>query len=77
MGQFSGAIQTGYFILAVRAVGLAAGPMGGFDKAGLNAEFFPDGRWRSLLVVNIGHPGADAWRDRLPRLGHPEVIRWA
>jgi len=77
MGQFSGAIQTGYFILAVRAVGLAAGPMGGFDKAGLDAEFFPDGRWRSLLVVNIGHPGADAWRDRLPRLGHPEVIRWA
>ena len=76
MGQFNAAIQAGYFILAVRANGLAAGPMGGFDKAGLDAEFFPDGRWKSFLVVNIGHPGENAWRDRLPRLEAPEVIRW-
>ena len=57
--RFSGALQAGYFLLAVRARGLAAGPMGGFDRDGLDAEFFPDGRWKSVLVVNIGHPGAD------------------
>ncbi|MCU1478948.1 MAG: malonic semialdehyde reductase [Subtercola sp.] len=75
--EFNSALQAGYFILAVRALGLAAGPMGGFDKAALDAEFFDDGRWRSILVVNIGHPGDDAFRDRLPRLEHSEVLRWA
>jgi 3-hydroxypropanoate dehydrogenase len=77
VGSFSAALQVGYFILAVRAAGLAAGPMGGFDKAGLDADFFPDGRWKSLLVVNIGHPGADPWFDRLPRLEDQDAIRWA
>jgi 3-hydroxypropanoate dehydrogenase len=77
MGGFSAAMQAGYFVLAVRAAGLAAGPMGGFDKEALDADFFPDGRWRSLLVVNIGHPGSDPWFDRLPRLGHDTAVHWA
>ncbi|HKS99623.1 MAG TPA: hypothetical protein VJT31_08865 [Rugosimonospora sp.] len=64
--RFSGAMQAGYFILAIRAHGLAAGPMIGFNASGLDAEFFPDGRWRSFLVVNIGHPGENAWLQRLP-----------
>jgi 3-hydroxypropanoate dehydrogenase len=75
--QFSGALQAGYFLLAVRAHGLAAGPMAGFDAAGLDAEFFPDGRWKSVLVVNIGHPGPDPWFGRLPRLDHTDAIKWA
>ena len=75
--RFSGALQAGYFLLAVRAHGLAAGPMGGFDADALDADFFPDGRWKSILVVNIGHPGKDPWYGRLPRLGHPDVIKWA
>jgi 3-hydroxypropanoate dehydrogenase len=54
--------------------GLAAGPMAGFDAAGVDAEFFPDGRYKTLLVVNIGVPGPDAWFDRLPRLEHDEVV---
>jgi 3-hydroxypropanoate dehydrogenase len=77
VGTFSAALQAGYFIMAVRASGLAAGPMGGFDAAGIDAEFFPDGRWTSTLVVNIGHPGADAWFERLPRLDHDAVVDWA
>jgi 3-hydroxypropanoate dehydrogenase len=75
--NFNGALQAAYFILAVRARGLAAGPIIGFDRAGVNAAFFPDGRWHAILVVNIGHPGENAWRERLPRLDHDEVIRWA
>ena len=75
--RFSGALQAGYFLLAVRAHGLAAGPMAGFDAAGLDAEFFPDGRWKSVLVVNIGHPGPDPWFGRLPRLDHTDAIKWA
>lgn len=76
-GEFNTALQIGYFLLAVRAQGLAAGPMAGFDRAGVDAEFFPDGRWRSRLVVNIGHPGESPWFDRLPRLDEPDVLRWA
>ena len=75
--RFSATLQAGYFIMAVRAVGLAAGPMGGFDAEALDADFFPDGRWKSILVVNIGHPGENPWFGRLPRLRHDDVIRWA
>ena len=76
-GRFNAALQAGYFILAVRALGLAAGPMTGYDAAGLDAEFFPGGRYKSILVVNIGHPGENPWHGRLPRLGHEDVISWA
>ena len=76
-GRFNASLQAGYFLLAVRALGLAAGPMAGFDSAAVDEEFFPGGRWRSILVVNIGHPGENAWFDRLPRLGSKDVITWA
>jgi 3-hydroxypropanoate dehydrogenase len=75
--RFNATLQAAYFLLSVRAHGLAAGPMAGFDSEAVDEEFFPDGRWKSILVVNIGHPGEDAWFDRLPRLDHDEVIRWA
>ena len=75
--EFNSALQAGYFVLAVRALGLAAGPMKGFDPAGVDAEFFPDGRWRSILVVNIGHADEDSYRPRGARLAHDEVVAWA
>jgi len=75
-GTFNATLQAGYFILSVRAHGLAAGPMSGFDVDGVNAEFFPDGRWRALLVVNIGHPGEGAWGARLTRLADGDVVKW-
>jgi 3-hydroxypropanoate dehydrogenase len=73
-GRDGAFLQAGYFLLGVRAAGLAAGPMGGFDAAGVDAEFFPDGRTRSVMVVNIGRPGPDAWLDRLPRLDYDTVV---
>lgn len=76
-GRFSASLQIGYFLLAVRAVGLAAGPMAGFDRNGVDREFFPDGRFNSLLVVNIGHPGDSPWFDRLPRLPQDTAVQWA
>ena len=75
--KFNATLQAGYFLLAVRAMGLAAGPMGGFDAAGIDKEFFADGTWSSILVVNIGKPGPEAWRDRLPRLDYQEAVRLA
>ena len=67
-------LQVGYFIIGVRAAGLAAGPMTGFDNAGVDAEFFADKPWRSLVVVNVGKPGENPWFDRLPRLDFDQVV---
>ncbi|GAB3578931.1 malonic semialdehyde reductase [Amycolatopsis endophytica] len=67
-------LQVGYFIIGVRAAGLAAGPMTGFDGAGIDAEFFADRKWKSLVVINVGKPGDNPWFDRLPRLDYDEVV---
>ena len=72
--ELNATLQVAYFILAVRAAGLAAGPMTGFDAAALNEAFFADGEHRVLAVVNIGKPGPEAWMDRLPRLDFDEVV---
>jgi 3-hydroxypropanoate dehydrogenase len=77
MARFNSTLQIGYFLLAARAHGLAAGPMAGFDHDAVTAEFYPGGREKALLVVNLGHPGPDAWYPRLPRLDHADVVRWA
>lgn len=74
--RFNATLQIGYFLLAVRAAGLAAGPMTGFDAVGVDATFFPDGRYRSLVVVNIGHAAPEAWFDRLPRPDYEQVVRF-
>jgi 3-hydroxypropanoate dehydrogenase len=75
--RFNGAIQAGYFILAVRAAGLAAGPMLGFDAAAVDAEFFPDQNYKTILVVNVGKPGENPWFPRNPRLKHEDMVQYA
>lgn len=72
--SFNGALQLGYFIVGVRAAGLAAGPMTGFDAAGLESEFFPAGNQKVIAVVNIGHPVEGAFRPRAPRLEFEQVV---
>ncbi|HEY9437353.1 MAG TPA: malonic semialdehyde reductase [Streptomyces sp.] len=67
------ALQAAYFIVGIRAAGLAAGPMTGFDAAGVEKEFL-DGDHSVLMVVNIGKPGENAWFPRLPRLAYDKVV---
>lgn len=73
----SGTLQAGYFILALRALGLDAGPMAGFDNAKVDAEFFPDGRYRSNILVNIGYGDASKLYPRGERFAHREVATFA
>jgi len=73
--RLNATLQVGYFILGVRAAGLAAGPMTGFDAAGLEQEFFAGTGQRVLAVVNIGRPGPDASFPRSPRLDLEDVVR--
>jgi 3-hydroxypropanoate dehydrogenase len=64
----SGTLQVGYFILALRALGLDAGPMGGFDAAKVEAEFFPEGKIKANVVINIGYGDDKKLFPRNPRL---------
>jgi len=66
-------LQMGYFILAARALGLDCGPMGGFDRAKTDAEFFPDGRLISLFLIIIGYLDDSKGFPRLPRLEPAEI----
>jgi 3-hydroxypropanoate dehydrogenase len=75
MASLSAHLQAGYFILAARSLGLDAGPMGGFDKQKVDATFFPDGEWKSFLVVNLGHGDPNKLFPRLPRLEFAEAGR--
>lgn len=70
-------LQAGGFILAVRAAGLDAGPMGGINTAGIDAEFFAGTALRTFMVVNIGHVAVDGAFPRSPRLGFDEAVTLA
>ena len=66
-------LQGAYMILAARAAGLDCGPMSGFDAAKVNAEFFPDGKWKANFVCNLGHGDASKQHPRAPRLDFEEA----
>ncbi|MGM7666615.1 malonic semialdehyde reductase [Microbacterium sp. A93] len=68
-------LAAGYFMLAVRAQGLAAGPMTGWDFDGVDADFNAGTTWNAFMVVNVGKPGADAWFPRLPRLDEELAVQ--
>jgi 3-hydroxypropanoate dehydrogenase len=69
----NGTLQVAYFILALRAVGLDAGPMTGFDNAAVDAEFFPGGQIKSNVLINIGYGDAEKLFPRSPRLAYGEI----
>ena len=66
-------LEGAYFILAARALGLDCGPMSGFDAAKLNAEFFPDGKWKSNFLCNLGYGDSTKLFPRNPRLSFDEA----
>jgi 3-hydroxypropanoate dehydrogenase len=68
-------MQVAYFLIGVRAIGLAAGPMTGFDAAAVDRDLLAGTTLNSLAVVNLGHPAEGAFRPRAPRLDASEVLR--
>lgn len=69
----NGTLQGAYFLLALRALGLDAGPMSGFDQAKVNAEFFPGGRVKSNFLIAIGYGDPEKLYPRGPRLAFEEM----
>lgn len=70
-------LQAGYFILAARAHGLDVGPMGGFDASKVDAEFFPDGARKTILLVSLGYGDDSKLFPRNPRLDYEEIATFA
>jgi len=66
-------LQGGYLILAARALGLDAGPMSGFDKAGVEREFFPGETIRVNFLCNLGYGDPAKLFPRNPRLAFDEA----
>lgn len=75
MADLNASLQVAYLIMGVRAAGLAAGPMTGFDAEGIRKEFFgAESTQKPIVVMNIGKPGPDAWFDRMPRMEYEQVF---
>ncbi len=66
-------LQGAYMMLAARSLGLDCGPMSGFNAATLDAEFFPDGRWKSNFLFNVGYGTDENLYPRNPRLDFDEA----
>ena len=71
----NGTLGGAYFIIAARALGLDCGPMSGFDIAKVDAEFFPDGRWKTNFLINLGHGDDSKLFNRNPRLAFDEAYK--
>jgi 3-hydroxypropanoate dehydrogenase len=70
----NGSLQGAYLILAARALGLDTGPMSGFDNAGVDQEFFPNGQIKSNFLCALGYGDASVLLPRLPERGHSEAL---
>ena len=68
-------LQGAYLMMAARGLGLDCGPMSGFDQPKVNAEFFPDGKWKANFLCNIGYGDPSKLFPRNPRLSFEEACR--
>ncbi|MEM7768662.1 MAG: malonic semialdehyde reductase [Pseudomonadota bacterium] len=76
----NGTLQSAYFLVAARALGLDTGPMSGFDNAGVDREFFEsqDGEmkhWKSNWICNLGYGSTEGLFERSPRMTFDEACK--
>lgn len=64
----NGTLQGAYLMIAARALGLDCGAMSGFDNAVVDKTFFPDGRFKSNFLCNIGYGDESKIFARSPRM---------
>ncbi len=71
----NGTLQGGYLIVAARALGLDAGPMSGFDNAGVDREFFAGTSVKSNFLCNLGYGDPAGLFPRSPRFAFEEIAK--
>ena len=69
----NGSMRGAYFIIAARALGLDCGPMSGFDKEGVDNEFFRDTNIKSNFLCNLGYGDKTKLFERSPRFKFNEI----
>lgn len=74
-GLRNSSLQGAYLILAARALGLDSGAMSGFNNAAVDAAFFPDGKWKSNFLINLGYGDSSGNWPRGPRLPFHAMAR--
>ncbi len=75
----NGTLQSAYFLMAARALGLDCGPLSGFDMDGVNATFFEGAQgemrhWRANWICNLGYGSQENLFERSPRLDFEEAV---
>lgn len=73
--QRNSTLQGAYFMIAARALGLDCGPMSGFNKATLDADYFPDGRLSANFICSIGYGSDVNLFPRNPRLSFDQACQ--
>ncbi|MGD9649381.1 MAG: malonic semialdehyde reductase [Dongiaceae bacterium] len=73
----NGTLQGGYLMLAARALGFDVGAMSGFNKEKCDQAFFPEGRFKSNFLCNIGYGDPASLFPRGPRLEFDEACSLA
>ena len=68
-------LQGAYVMIAARAVGLDCGPMSGFNNDKVDAEFFPDGRFKSNFLCCLGHGDPSTLPKQDHRFAFDEVCK--
>ncbi|MEM8935754.1 MAG: malonic semialdehyde reductase [Pseudomonadota bacterium] len=71
----NGSLQGAYFMIAARALGLDCGPMSGFNKDAVDAEFFAGTTYKSNFLCNIGYGTDENLFPRSPRLEFDEACQ--
>jgi len=75
MAMRGAGLQGGYFMLAARALGLDCGPMSGFDRDGVDREFFAGTAIKSYFLCNLGYGDREGLRPRAARLSFDEACK--
>ncbi len=73
----NGTLQGAYLMIAARALGLDCGAMSGFDNAVVDRNFFPDGRFKTNVLCNIGYGDESKIFARSPRMNFEDACTLA
>ena len=66
-------LQGAYFILGARSLGLDCGPMSGFNRGGVDKEFFDGTGFESNFLVNLGYGDRTGLDPRAYRFAFDEA----
>lgn len=73
----NGTLQGAYLMIAARSLGLDCGAMSGFNNAVVDENFFPDGRFKTNFLCNIGYGDESKIFARSPRMAFEDACALA